>query len=106
MKCSYVDLGKTRVRLDKVRRLRYISTVYRNSHKKQSSLRNRGRKGSSEEIEVQLHHKISKHKFNKKWEANLEKVTVASKALIRIDKHNINFKAIHKESILKFSVYI
>lgn len=40
--------------------------------KKQGSSGSRGRKESSKEFEVQLHHEGSEHKFNKNWEANRE----------------------------------
>lgn len=53
-----------------------MRTVYRNKHKKQGSLGNRGRKESRERLEVQLQHeKRSKHKSNKIQESKLEAVT-------------------------------
>lgn len=84
-----------------------MRTVYRNRHKKRGSLGNRGRKESRERLEVQLHHeKRSKDKPNKNQESKLEAVTTVHKVLIKIDKHEINFKAVYKEGSLKFSVYI
>lgn len=59
---------------------------------------NRGRKESREGFEVQFHHgRRREHKFNKNHEAKLERVITVNTVLIRTDKHEINFRAVHKE---------
>lgn len=71
--------------------------------KKQGSSGSRGQRKSNKEFEVQPLE--GSEQVQQKLRSK-QRVTIASKALIRIDKHEINSTAVHKEGSSKFSVYI